>query len=139
MKENKNEKPFKNKESKEKRKRSDSPCASQDDIKSKEIELIIYVENLPITWKEEDIRTFFEEFGKILEVKLIRKSGTFTGSSLVKFASLSKAEYAIKKLNNTLIPGANGSVNMKWLYTEEQRLNLGQNDNHKLFVGSLPR
>ena len=28
---------------------------------------------------------------------------------------------------------------MKWLDTEEQRLNLRQHDDHKLFIGSLPR
>ena len=38
------------KESREKRKRSESPYASKDDIKSKNIELIVYVGNLPITW-----------------------------------------------------------------------------------------
>ena len=70
---------------------------------------------------------------------MIRKGGAFTGSSLVKFASLSKAEDAIEKLKNTVIPGANRPVNIKWLDTEEQRLNLGQHDDHKLFVGSLPR
>lgn len=105
----------------------------------KRIELIVYVGNLPTSWKEDDIWKFFEEFGKILDVKLIRKNYGFTGSSLVKFASLTNAEEAVEKLKSTIIPGATRPVNIKWLDTEEQRLGLGQHDDHKLFVGSLPR
>ncbi len=72
-------------------------------------------------------------------MKLIRKNYGFTGSSLVKFASLTNAEEAVEKLKNTIIPGAIRPVNIKWLDTEEQRIGLGQHDDHKLFVGSLPR
>jgi RNA recognition motif-containing protein len=61
----------------------------------KRIELIVYVGNLPTSWKEDDIWKFFEEFGKILDVKLIRKNYGFTGSSLVKFGSLTNAEEAV--------------------------------------------
>ena len=57
----------------------------------------------------------------------------------MKFASLSNAEDAIEKLKNTIIPGATRPVNIKWFDTEEQRVGLGQHDDHKLFVGSLPR
>ncbi len=95
--------------------------------------------NLPTSWKEDDIWKFFEKFGKILDVKLIKKNSAFTGTSLVKFASLGNAEEAIEKLKDTVIPGATRPVNIKWLDTEEQRLSLGQHDDHKLFVGSLPR
>jgi RNA recognition motif-containing protein len=94
---------------------------------------------LPTSWKEDDIRKFFEEYGRILDVKLIHKNYGFTGSSLVKFASLGNSEEAIEKLKNTVIPGATRPVNIKWLDTEEQRLGLGQDNDHKLFVGSLPR
>ena len=62
---------------------------------AKRIELIVYVGNLPTSWKEDDIWKFFEEFGKILDVKLIRKNSAFTGSAHVKFASLGNAEDAI--------------------------------------------
>lgn len=72
-------------------------------------------------------------------MKLIKKNSAFTGSSLVKFASLGNAEEAVEKLKDTVIPGATRPVNIKWLDTEEQRLSLGQHDDHKLFVGSLPR
>jgi len=76
------------------RKRSESPIATKEELKAKKIEIIVYVGNLPTDWKEEDIWKFFEEYGKILDVKLIRKNGLFTGSSLVKFSSLSNAEDA---------------------------------------------
>lgn len=69
----------------------------------------------------------------------MRKNQHLMGSALVKFKSLSSAEDAIHSLKGTVIPGADRAVNIKWLDTEEQRLGLGQNDDHKLFVGSLPR
>lgn len=73
------------------RKRSESPVATKEELTAKRIELIVYVGNLPTSWKEDDIWKFFEEFGKILDVKLIKKNSFFTGSSLVKFQSLSNA------------------------------------------------
>lgn len=74
------------------KRRSESPVATKDELSAKRIELIIYVGNLPTSWKDTDIWTFFEEYGKILDVKLIRKNYGFTGSALVKFMSLSQAE-----------------------------------------------
>lgn len=65
--------------------------------------------------------------------------GAFTGSALVKFESLSDAESAIEKLQNKTIMGSDRKVNIKWLDTEQQRLGIGEKDDHKLFVGSLPR
>lgn len=75
---------------------------------------------------------------------MIKKNTTFNkmnegGSSLVKFKSLTDAENAIDKLKGTTLAGSARSVNIKWLDTEEQRLGIGEKDDHKLFVGSLPR
>lgn len=41
-------------------KRSNSPVATEEELKSKRIELIIYVGNLPLSWNEDDIRKYFE-------------------------------------------------------------------------------
>jgi RNA recognition motif-containing protein len=71
------EKTEKKEKTKEKpRKRSESPVASKEELMAKRIELIVYVGNLPTSWKEDDIWKFFEEFGKILDVKLIKKNVT---------------------------------------------------------------
>ena len=121
------------------RRRSNSPVATKEELNEKRIGLIVYVGNLPTSWRENDIRNFFEEYGKINSVELIKRNKGFSGSALVSFGSLSKAEEAIERLKNTVIPGAARPVNIKWLDTEEQRLGLGQHDDHKLFVGSLPR
>lgn len=88
-------KPKEGEKKKEKRERSQSPVASKEELSAKRIEIIVYVGNLPTSWKEDDIWKFFEEYGKILDVKLIRKNNAFTGSSLVKFASLTNAEEAV--------------------------------------------
>lgn len=75
---------------------------------------------------------------------MVKKNYTFQksnegGSCLVKFRSLTDAENAIEKLKGTILAGSAKPVNIKWLDTEEQRLGIGEKDDHKLFVGSLPR
>ncbi len=62
--------------------------------------------NLPVSWSEDDIRKFFEEYGQILDVKLMKKNQRFMGSALVKFKSLTSAEQAIFNLKGQIIPGA---------------------------------
>lgn len=99
----------------------------------------MYVGNLPLSWNEEDITNYLGKFGVILDVKLIRKNDKFTGAALVKFKSLSDAEDAIEELKGLELPGSVNRINIKWLDTEEQRLGIGEKDDHKLFVGSLPR
>ena len=91
--------------------------ATKEELSAKKIGLIVYVGNLPINWKGHDIRTFFEEFGKIDEVELIRRNKGFSGSAMVAFESLSRAEDAIERLKSTVIPGAVRPVNIKWLDT----------------------
>lgn len=61
------------------------------------------------------------------------------GSALIKFKSLTDAENSIEKLKGVTLAGSARPVNIKWLDTEEQRLGIGEKDDHKLFVGSLPR
>ena len=84
----------------------------------KRIELIVYVGNLPITWSEDEIRKFFQNWGQILDVKLMKKNQRFMGSALVKFKSLTDAEQAIMSLKGQVIEGAERPVNIKWLDTE---------------------
>ena len=42
------------------RRRSDSPIATKEELAEKRISLIVYVGNLPTSWREPDIRKFFE-------------------------------------------------------------------------------
>jgi RNA recognition motif-containing protein len=53
--------------------------------------LIIYVGNLPTSWNDDDIIQYFSQYGKIIDAKLIKKMGSFNGSALVKFCSLTDA------------------------------------------------
>ena len=77
----------------------------------------MYVGNLPGSWNEEEIKDYFSVYGTILDVKLMKKNQNLMGSALVKFKSLSQAEDAINSLKETIIPGANQYVNIKWLDT----------------------
>lgn len=80
--------------------------ATKEELQLKKIELIVYVGNLPVSWTEDDIRKFFEEYGQILDVTLMKKNQKFMGSALVKFRSLNSAEDAINNLKGQIIPGA---------------------------------
>lgn len=103
------------------------------------VELTLYIGNMPKTWTKEDIKNYFSNYGIILDVTLINKNKQFSGAALVKFSSLTDAEDAIERLRNTTIPGASAPVNMKWSDIDEHRLGILQNDDHKLFIKSLPR
>lgn len=76
-------------------KRSSSPIATKEELEKKNIELIIYAGNLPLSWDEEDIKKFFGLYGNIIESRQIKRIGAFTGSALVKFQFLSNAQEAI--------------------------------------------
>lgn len=58
-KEDKTDKKDKDKSKEKPRKRSESPVATKQELMAKRIELIVYVGNLPTSWKEDDIWKFF--------------------------------------------------------------------------------
>lgn len=70
---------------------------------------------------------------------MIKKYKKFTGAALIQFSSVTDAEEAIQKLKQTTIPGGQGPINIKWSDTEELRLGIRENEDHKLFIKSLPR
>ena len=103
------------------------------------VPLTLYIGNLPKTWNEDNIKSYFNTYGTILKVQVIKKHRKFSGAAMVQFSSLTDAELAIDRLRNTTIPGATASINMRWSYTDEHRLGRMQTDNHTLFIKSLPR
>jgi len=111
------------------------------------IDLKLFVGQIPKDWDESQITSFFSKYGEILESQIIREgsTGTSKGCAFVKFASMTKAEEAIKELtskdNPVYLPGVSNPILLRWADGEEQRLgllNIDQKQATKLFVGSLP-
>ena len=83
---------------------------------SKEIKQImaktIYVGNLPFSATEPDVRSLFEEFGTVHEVKMItdRETGRFRGFGFVEMEE-DEANKAISELDGKEFDGRNLRVN----------------------------
>lgn len=72
----------------------------------------IYVGNLPFNTTEADVRTLFEEFGTVHEVKMItdRGTGRFRGFGFVEMDD-EEADAAISKLDGVDFGGRTLRVN----------------------------
>ncbi|UCH10826.1 MAG: RNA-binding protein [Fidelibacterota bacterium] len=72
----------------------------------------IYVGNLPFSATEPEVRTMFEEFGTVHEVKMItdRETGRFRGFGFVEMEE-DEANKAISELDGKEFDGRNLRVN----------------------------
>jgi len=69
----------------------------------------IYVGNLPYASTEEEVKTLFEQFGKVVSVKIImdKFSGKSKGFGFVEMEDEATSESAIEALNNSEFQGNN--------------------------------
>lgn len=90
---------------------------------------------------ESDVEVFFSDFGEIIDVQILRdKNGIHKGCAFVKFASMTKAEKTIEKIDNKIeMPGSNVPIKIKWADGEPERLGIEPDSIPKLFIGSLPK
>ncbi|OPZ70028.1 MAG: RNA recognition motif [bacterium ADurb.Bin478] len=65
----------------------------------------IYVGNLPKPISEDKVRTLFEQYGQVAEIKLIKDqySGEMRGFGFVEMPNRAEALTAIEKLNGALM------------------------------------
>ena len=73
----------------------------------------IYVGNLSYNLKEDGLKTMFDEFGQVENVKIImdKFSGRSKGFGFIEMPDNSEADQAIKALNGKLIEGKHIKVN----------------------------
>jgi RNA recognition motif-containing protein len=109
-----------------------------------QIDLKLFVGQIPKDWTELEVTKFFSNYGTILESQIIKdsKTGQSKGCAFVKFASMTKAEECIKQIQAKPfhLPGVQNVIQIKWADGEEQRLGLSGIDPNmatKLFVGSI--
>jgi len=67
----------------------------------------LFVGNIPFSMSEDQIRELFEEFGSIVNCKLImnRDTGRSKGFGFVEFETKEEAEAAIAAMNNKEVQG----------------------------------
>ena len=74
----------------------------------------LYIGNLSWNANENDLRTHFEPYGPVEEVKIVvdRDTNRSRGFGFVKFASSDEAQTAIKQLDGTEFMGRNLRVSV---------------------------
>ncbi|KAI3449375.1 hypothetical protein Pfo_006040 [Paulownia fortunei] len=102
----------------------------------------LYVVGIPRAASEQDISTVFGEYGRIVEVVLLKDkwTGLQQECCFVKYATVDQAEHAIGAFHSQYtFPGA--AIPMKVKYAEGERERLGSFGAHvhKLYVGCLNR
>lgn len=98
----------------------------------KSLPIKIFVGQIPKVWAEEETKSFFQTFGVIMEVQVIRDlKATHKGAAFVMFSSLTEAEVAMEALNdNFFLPGSPAKLTLKWADGEAKRLGV-QNVPHE--------
>jgi len=71
----------------------------------------LHVSNIPFRFREPDLRTMFEKFGKVNEVEIIFNERGSKGFGFVSFANKTDAEAAKKALHQTKVDGRVIEVN----------------------------
>lgn len=66
------------------------------------MEIKLFVGRIPKAFDETQLRTVFSEFGLVRDVIIIRDrdTGTHRGCAFVRMASITKADVAVRQLNN---------------------------------------
>lgn len=72
-----------------------------------DFETSVFIGNLPWVVNEEELRSHFEDAGKILNVRVIRDKETFIGKGIayIQFASTEDMKRALETKNNTKFKG----------------------------------
>eukprot|EP01116_Phalansterium_solitarium_P003778 TRINITY_DN145_c0_g2_i1.p1 TRINITY_DN145_c0_g2~~TRINITY_DN145_c0_g2_i1.p1 ORF type:complete len:330 (+),score=36.38 TRINITY_DN145_c0_g2_i1:70-990(+) len=83
----------------------------------------VYVNGLPESVDDAQLRQLFAPFGPILDTKILvdLASGTSRGQAFVRYEQQSSAEYAISALNNYMFPGAVRGIMVRFADTQEEK------------------
>lgn len=79
----------------------------KEDADKNDFETSVFIGNLPWVVNEEELRSHFEDAGKILNVRVIRDKETFIGKGIayIQFASTEDMKMALETKNNTKFKG----------------------------------
>ena len=99
------------------------------------------VTNVPVDIDEKYLRPFFESFGEVAKLLIVRdKSGMHQGKSLVTYESPAFASLAIEKLNDKVrLPNSIAPLQVCYTPEEYKSEDPPKRDEFKLFIGMLPK
>ena len=97
----------------------------------KELSGVIYVGHLPYGFVEEGLKNYFEQYGEVLRVKLMRSKRTARskGFGFVEFVDREVAEIAVKSMNGYMMFGTR--LECRLLEKSEEHGNLFIRSNKK--------
>ncbi|KAL4447150.1 hypothetical protein ABPG74_014002 [Tetrahymena malaccensis] len=134
------EKHYKNAEQEDSNSSLENKQKGSSKYKRKQVEIKLFVGQIPKTWEENDLKTFFEKYGEIMKVQVIRdKNNQHKGCAFVVFASILCANIAIEALKATKLPGMQNNIQVKWADNEPDRLGIRQDQDYVLYVAHIPK
>ena len=79
----------------------------------------LYVAGLPKSFTNEEVKQLFGRIGKIISCRILhcKQTGISRGVAFVRFDTRNEAEIAVKRLNQTQVPGQSETITVKvcWL------------------------
>eukprot|EP00357_Protocruzia_adherens_P011724 CAMPEP_0115004978 /NCGR_PEP_ID=MMETSP0216-20121206/19578_1 /TAXON_ID=223996 /ORGANISM="Protocruzia adherens, Strain Boccale" /LENGTH=459 /DNA_ID=CAMNT_0002371177 /DNA_START=183 /DNA_END=1562 /DNA_ORIENTATION=+ len=109
------------------------------------IDVKVFVSHVPKEMDDGELKTFFQDYARIHEAKIIRdkKTQAHRGCGFVTFVSLTEAEQTIGELDKTTcLPGSSVKMEVRFADGEDRRLGLDNPDGtllDKLFIGCMPK
>ena len=78
----------------------------------------IYVKGLPPTWTHDDLKTYFSEFGHIIECRLLHANKSTSSGALIRFLRDAEATEAVTRGNGRMLVGVSTPLVVR--YAEPQ-------------------
>lgn len=90
----------------------------------KEKKGVAYIGHIPYGLNEEGIKTYFEQYGEVLRVKIMRskKTARSKGYGFIEFAERDVAAIAVESMNGYMLYGT--TLQMRLLHEEEFNENM---------------
>ena len=99
----------------------------------------IYVSNLSFNVQDEDLKSYFADYGEVTSAKVIndKETGRSRGFGFVEMSDDAAAQKAIAELDGATVDGR--AIKVSVAKPREERTGGGNNNNRRSFAGSGSR
>lgn len=80
----------------------------------------IYVKGLPPSWSQDDLKSYFSQFGHIVECRLLHANKSTSSGALIRFLREYEATEAVKKANGLTLIGSATSLVVRYAETQNK-------------------
>lgn len=80
----------------------------------------IYVKGLPPSWSQDDLKSYFSQFGHIVECRLLHANKSTSSGALIRFLREHEATAAVKKANGLTLVGSATSLVVRYAETQNK-------------------